>query len=312
MTRDFLLFMDDLIPEQRQKQTVNSPEWNNNDHVKYLYPDNADEPPRGCPGRADHRCDWIDINNTSRRIRRLGRESFFRVKVLALATSDLPTTKAKTTILTTTLTPLPPPNFALFGGDPSKMPPALMLTRKQRREQSQKEQTQMEQSQEQNQHSDPYKAADKSWDGVELVLPHIQHAVLLNPNDFTPNWYLKLPAILAASLPRLRRCTLLYYFDKAAADPVSNARSQDHVDEEVRSATAALQLARPAPHEMQNLMRGIGMSPDVKMEEALMDRPPQTWELHQESMEKYIYPILRIRARVKARIAKESETNHCS
>ncbi|KAK6836075.1 hypothetical protein PG987_006570 [Apiospora arundinis] len=160
MTRDFLLFMDDLIPEQRQKQTMNSPEWNNNDHVKYLYPDNADEPPRGCPGRADHRRDWIDINNTSRRIRRLGRESFFRVKVLALATSDLPTTKAKTTILTTTLTPLPPPNFALFGGDPSKMPPALMLTRKQRREQSQKEQTQMEQSQEQNQHSDPYKAAD--------------------------------------------------------------------------------------------------------------------------------------------------------
>ncbi|KAK8860017.1 hypothetical protein PGQ11_010751 [Apiospora arundinis] len=299
MTRDFLLFIDHLFPEPLIGLTSNP-------QTMLAASRSRTETRRCSPGRADYRRDWIAISSASRRIRRLGRESFFRVKVLALATSDLRNTEANTTTLTTAPTTLPPPNFALFGGDPLKKPPALMLTREQRQEQPQKEQPQ-----EQTQHRDLRREADKTWDGVALVLPRIQHAVLMNSNHFTPNWYLRLPAMLARVLPLLRRCTLLYYF-KGVIKLENQGRNQNHEAMEVRVARAAFQLARSAPSEMRTLMRGIGMPPDVVMEETLIDRPKHTWEMHHESMEKYIYPILRIRARAKARMAKELETNHCN
>ncbi|KAI0597461.1 hypothetical protein F4775DRAFT_560315 [Biscogniauxia sp. FL1348] len=37
-----------------------------------------------CPTQMEHMADWISINSTNRRIRRLGKEEFFRAKVLAM------------------------------------------------------------------------------------------------------------------------------------------------------------------------------------------------------------------------------------
>lgn len=68
--------------------------------------------------------------------------------------------------------------------------------------------------------------------------------------------------------------------------------------------TAAFALGGPVPLEMQELMVGIGMPPNFRLEEAM--GPEMKWQDHRRLMESDIYPMLRIKAKlIRAREERE-------
>ncbi|RDL33303.1 uncharacterized protein BP5553_08742 [Venustampulla echinocandica] len=73
-----------------------------------------------------------------------------------------------------------------------------------------------------------------------------------------------------------------------------------------RVMTAAVALCGPVLLEMQELMVTVGLPSDLMLEEAI--GPAQTWTRHRDDMERFIYPILRMKAEMlEARGRREKE-----
>lgn len=126
-----------------------------------------------------------------------------------------------------------------------------------------------------------------------LALSYICDVVIVDPKEQAPMWYLGLPGLLAA-FPSLRRCTLLFGF-----------RTQG--EDDVEWVTAAFALGGPVPRAMQELMNGVGMPRDLRLEETM--GPWKTWAKHRDDMERFIHPILRMKVeRLRAKEEKEKWT----
>lgn len=70
--------------------------------------------------------------------------------------------------------------------------------------------------------------------------------------------------------------------------------------------TLAFALGGPVPLEMQELMTGVGMPREFRLEEAL--GPRSTWEEHRNQMARFIYPMLRIKGELlQAKEKKKKE-----
>jgi hypothetical protein len=113
-----------------------------------------------------------------------------------------------------------------------------------------------------------------------LALSYIRDVVIVNAKECAPIGFLELPRTLAA-FPCLRRCTLLFGFRTGGED-------------DVEWITAAFVLGGPVPLMMRELMTGVGMPRDFRLEEAM--GPGWTWAEHRNSMAGFIHPILRIKA----------------
>jgi hypothetical protein len=78
----------------------------------------------------------------------------------------------------------------------------------------------------------------------------------------------------------LSRYTLLFGFSS----------NKDHAE----WITAAFVLGGPAPLAMQVLMAGFRLPREVRLE--LTMGPERTWLKHRSEMEKFVYPILRMKS----------------
>jgi len=173
-----------------------------------------------------HRTDWIAINSTSRRIRALGKLSFFKAKTIAM-----------------------------HAGLPARL-----------------------------QRND-FEGIKRMWPNDQaLALSYIRDVVIVNARECAPIGFLQLPRALAI-FPCLRRCTLLFGFSTSEGD-----------EDDVEWITAAFALGGPVPLKMQELMTGVGMPRDFRLEEAL--GPGWTWAVHRNNIARYIYPMLGIKGRV--------------
>lgn len=186
--------------------------------------------------QSTHRADWILINSTSRRIRRLGKLSFFRAKTIAMK-EELPGRLQRKDF--TSIKRMMPNDQA-------------------------------------------------------LALSCIRDVVIVDPKEQAPSWYLQLPRLLAA-FPCLRRCTLLFGFRAYGAD-------------DVEWVTAAFALANPVSLVMQELMAGIGLPGNLRLEETM--GPGGTWAKQRDNMEKFVFPMLRLKVQmVQAKKDKERFTD---
>jgi hypothetical protein len=168
-----------------------------------------------------HRMDWIAINSTTRRIRTLGKVSFFSIKTFAIH-KDLP-------------------------------------ARLQRNE--------------------PNAINGMMLHDQALALPYIRDIIFVDSKHTSPSFFLTLPKTLAA-FPSLRRCTLLFGFDRRYVEEI----------------TKAFLLSRPIDFELREYMVAIGMPQHFKLEETIGLNAK--WEEHKTTMEKHVYPMLRLKIKL--------------
>lgn len=185
---------------------------------------NGDTPIHQRALQSAHWADWIAINSTSRRIRALGKVSFFRAKIIAMH-AELP----------------------------------ACLQRK------------------------DFNGIKCLWPNKQaLALSCIRDIIIINSKESAPAGFLQLPRTLAA-FTCLRRCTLLFGFSTRVGG-----------EDDVEWITAAFVLGGSIPLTMQKLMAGVGMPVDFRLEEAM--GPGWTWAEHRKSMEKFVYPMLKVKA----------------
>ncbi|KAI0968551.1 hypothetical protein F4678DRAFT_442110 [Xylaria arbuscula] len=111
------------------------------------------------------------------------------------------------------------------------------------------------------------------------LLTLVRHVVLINAREQRPMWMLELPTFLTSNFPMLARCTLV--FGHAETD------SAEWV-------TAALAVSVPARKTLLDLLRAVGLSKHLELEETL--GTGSTWDYNAILLSRYIYPILRIKA----------------
>lgn len=170
-----------------------------------------------------HRTDWIAINSTNRRIRTLGKASFFQAKTIAIH-AELPA--------------------RLQRNDFKRMSP----------------------------------------NDQALALSCITDIVIVDALEASPDRILQLPRTLAF-FQNLRRCTLLFGYSTSKGG-----------EDDAEWIAVAFALGGPVPIEMQKLMTAIGISRSFKLEEAM--GPGWTWASHRDTVAKYIYPTLGIKAKL--------------
>lgn len=217
------------------------------------------------PTQADHLRDWRIVNSTCRRIRSLGKESFFSSKRIVLSFELAKRLQAGRSWLELT------PAGKTEAWTRHRNRTFELLT--------------------DYTYKTPASVTGSIWlalsgEDQRLALSRIRDAVIIEVPHSSASHYLKLPSSLGV-FPQLARCiVVMYYRRDDGVVPIKIHMGGRDADDAIGLSVGT--LAR--------LLHNVGM--DAKIELGIGLCRGDTWEHHQQKLERNIYPLLRYRAKL--------------
>ncbi|RYC65717.1 hypothetical protein CHU98_g522 [Xylaria longipes] len=111
------------------------------------------------------------------------------------------------------------------------------------------------------------------------LLTLVRHVVIVDAKEQQPLWMLNLPTLLASHFPALARCTLVFGHG---------------ITDGPEWVTAAVAVSGPARETLADLLRGIGLSERLALEETM--GTGSKWARNEAYLSRFIYPFLRRKA----------------
>ena len=132
-----------------------------------------------------------------------------------------------------------------------------------------------------------------SVENQKTMIKYTTFIVLSERSSQSPSSFLALSRRIAP-FPRLIHIGFLFGYRK---------------NEPLELLISAVQKSRPAPDHLRNALASLELSVD-KFQMAVMTCPPQAWELHVANMQRFIYPVITIAAKARAKRANGHLVDH--
>ncbi|KAM5348695.1 hypothetical protein ACJ41O_008519 [Fusarium nematophilum] len=234
------------------------------------------------PPQAVHARDWLAVNSTCRRFRRLGKALFFSAKTVVVSWAMLKKLQPEEDTSWLDLTPSEQEQaWRLHRA--AKF--ASITTFESRRSAGFSEVDELldESPRGGKQRWCALCGADKA-----LALSEVRHVVFTDAYQVSASRIIRLPSMLAA-LPKVRRCTLLVgYRPLEGYTAAFETYGADGQSEDVVSRTAA---------DLAGHLVEIGMSSGLEFSFGLCKDEHEDWGRHQSRLEDTYYPLLKFKAR---------------
>ncbi|CAG9991036.1 unnamed protein product [Clonostachys byssicola] len=248
-------------------------------------------PPPARPSQVKHINDWLIVNSTCRRFRRLGKPVFFAEKRIMVSANlgerlqqglsflDYPPEKRAAEYVRHR-------EFAI------EDLAARRVRREVRRRQDPSEATYTRSPSKPDINFGPTKLLGLSVEDQALVLAQTQDIILLGTRLTTPSMLVGLPKFLSA-FPRLRSCWLMLGYESEAESGTFKIHRADKENGDHVCGIAA---------QMRDLLLDIGLSPSLELAFAVSDS--YLWDAQEHYLTNETFSLLRVKKQMMRRTKK--------